>query len=232
MQVHMTLKSSNAKVGPIPVSTTTKASCPTACPLSAKGCYANGGPLAIHWTAVTAGTRGTDWKAFCDTVAGLPEGQLWRHNQAGDLPGVGNTIDGQLLGQLVEASRHARGFTYTHKPVLGEDAVSLANADHVAAANIAGFTINLSANNTAQADQLLDLNAGPVVTLMPLDGWQEGGKTAATPAGHLVVRCPAEYRDGVSCATCQLCAQADRSFVVGFTAHGASRKAADVIARG
>ena len=44
-----------------------------------------------------------------------------------------------------------------------------------------------------------------------------------------VVRCPAELRD-ISCADCgngdPLCARLDRDFVVGFTAHGPSKKKA------
>jgi hypothetical protein len=44
-----------------------------------------------------------------------------------------------------------------------------------------------------------------------------------------VVRCPAEYRD-ISCAQCgngePLCARLNRNFIVGFTAHGPSKRAA------
>ncbi len=49
--VHLTSKSSNAKTGPIPVSTSTAAWCPDSCPLKGAGCYGNGGPLAIQWKA-------------------------------------------------------------------------------------------------------------------------------------------------------------------------------------
>ena len=45
MNVHLTLKSSNAKTGPIPVSTTEKASGPPDCAMR-EGCYAASGPLA------------------------------------------------------------------------------------------------------------------------------------------------------------------------------------------
>jgi len=63
--VHLTLKSGNVKTGPIPVSTTSKASCSDTCPFKDNGCYADGGPLALHWRAVTEGARGTDWQSFC-----------------------------------------------------------------------------------------------------------------------------------------------------------------------
>ena len=47
--VHLTLKSRNAKVGPIPVSTSSAATCRDMCPLKAKGCYATfSRPLNLH----------------------------------------------------------------------------------------------------------------------------------------------------------------------------------------
>jgi len=103
MQVHLTLKSANVKTGPIPVSTTERDSCPTDCKMKNE-CYAASGPLALHWAAVSNGTRGTAWGQFTASIAALPEGQLWRHNQAGDLPQVDGTIDAVKLGQLVAAN--------------------------------------------------------------------------------------------------------------------------------
>jgi hypothetical protein len=108
MQVHLTLKSANVKTGPIPVSTTTKDSCPADCGMRAE-CYAASGPLALHWAKVTAGERGTDWPTFVAQIAQLPDGQLWRHNQAGDLPVAGGTVDAVKLGQLVHANAGRRG---------------------------------------------------------------------------------------------------------------------------
>ena len=86
MQYHLTPRSSNKKTGPIPVSTTSRDSCPDTCPLkNGGGCYAGSGPLSLHWDKV--GTdRGVSLESFCDTIRALPKGQVWRHNQAGDLP--------------------------------------------------------------------------------------------------------------------------------------------------
>lgn len=50
--VQLTMKSSNVKTGPIPVSTTGAQSCPNACSLKGSGCYAEGGPLGMHWRKV------------------------------------------------------------------------------------------------------------------------------------------------------------------------------------
>ena len=211
MQVHLTLKSANVKTGPIPVSTTEKDSCPTNCAMRAE-CYADSGPLALHWRAVSAGTRGTDWDQFAQSIAALPEGQLWRHNQAGDLPQAGGTVDAVKLGQLVAANAGKRGFTYSHH----RDSASLAWIKH---ANAWGFTVNLSANDLADADALADTQCGPVVVVVP----STTTKNTVTPKGRAVVICPATQRDDVSCATCQLC-QRQRAAIVAFPAHGARHR--------
>lgn len=124
--VKFVLKSGNAKTGEIPVSMTDRSTCPDSCSFKGKdgsghlrGCYAEGWPLSQHWTDVE--TKGVTWEAFCRQVAALPDGQLWRANQAGDLQGKGNTLDREALASLVEANRGKRGFTYTHKPVTIDD---------------------------------------------------------------------------------------------------------------
>ena len=211
MQVHLTPKSANAKTGPIPVSTTTGASCPTDCAMKAE-CYAATGPLALHWKAVSTGQRGTDWPTFTASIAALPDGQLWRHNQAGDLPQTNGTIDAAKLGQLVAANTGRRGFTYSHH----RDAQSINWIRH---ANQWGFTVNLSANDLADADTLADHAAGPVVVVLP----STTTANTTTPKGRPVVICPATQRADVSCATCQLC-QRQRGAIVGFPAHGSRQR--------
>lgn len=230
VRVHITMQSGNAKTGPIPVSTTEAPTCPPACPFNTAnqgGCYAAGGPLAIHWRKVTAGAAGGSWDDLCHTVAGMPEAQLWRHNQAGDLPGIGDAIDAPALRRLVKANAGKRGFTYTHKPVTGPHGAR--NGKAIAAANAGGFTVNLSANNLAHADDLAARELGPVVAVLPADVDGKVTKTLATPAGRTVVICPATYRDDVNCASCGLC-QRQRSTIVGFPAHGAAKRKASAIA--
>ena len=211
MQVHLTPKSANAKTGPIPVSTTTGASCPTDCAMKAE-CYAATGPLALHWKAVSTGQRGTDWPTFTASIAELPDGQLWRHNQAGDLPQSNGTVDAVKLGQLVAANTGRRGFTYSHH----RDAESINWIRH---ANAWGFTVNLSANDLQDADTLADHAAGPVVVVLP----STTTTNTTTPKGRAVVVCPATQRADVSCATCQLC-QRQRTVIVGFPAHGSRHR--------
>lgn len=217
MQYHLTKKSANRKTGPIPVSTTSSDSCPQACSFRGNGCYAESGPLAIHWRRV--GRAGMDLDAFCASIRALPDGQLWRHNQAGDLPGNGNRIDSRALAKLVKANRGRRGFTYTHKPVTDSR-----NHSAVSKANQQGFTVNLSADNLQAADRLKSLGIGPVVTVLP----STQTTNTRTPAGNLVVVCPAVTHD-VPCSECGLCAWADREVIIGFPAHGSSKKRVDAL---
>lgn len=222
-QVHLTLKSRNEKVGPIPVSTTEASSCPTACPFKKSGCYADGGPLALFWGKVSRGDAGVPWGEFCDQVKALPEGQLWRHNQAGDLPTVDQVhINAQELTDLVVANQGRKGFTYTHhNPEAGD------NAALISWANREGFTVNLSGNNLAHADDLASLKAGPVVAVVPEDHPEK----STTPAGRKVVVCPEQTGKAKSCAECKLCQKVNRDVVVAFRVHGVSkRKALAIVA--
>ena len=110
---------------------------------------------------------------------------------------------------------------------LTEGAGTTDNAAAIKSANDSGFTINLSANNLAHADQLADADIGPVVVVLP--STVHGNVKITTPAGRPVSVCPATYRDDVACDTCQLCQRQNRKSIVGFPGHGASKKRVDVI---
>ena len=245
--IAVNLKSKNSKVGPIPVSTSSAATCPPECPLKNAGCYADGGPLAIYWRKVSAGQHADSYSAFLDKIAALPAGQIWRHNQAGDLqpsPADPSAIDHAALIDLAMANRGRRGFSYTHFDPIHRPA----NARSIAAANAAGFTVNLSGNSVAHADQLAETKAGPVVTVLPVE-YERKNKRGAwletlpeykarlatlpqeTPAGHALAVCPATYTE-TNCAACQLCQRQSRKVIVGFPAHGFRTRKADLIAAG
>lgn len=218
--IQFTRTSRNAKTGPIPVTTTSEESCPHACLLKGNGCYAEGGPLAILWRKVTERKAGLAWYAAMAEISKLPKGTLWRHNQAGDLPGIGDVIDREAMGALVRANKGKRGYTYTHKPMNAD------NAGAVVDAIGQGFAVNLSANDLAHADELAGLGIAPVVVVLPAD------QTAATvtPGGRKVAICPATISDNVTCATCGLCALVNRKAIIGFPAHGASKRKASAVA--
>jgi hypothetical protein len=218
---HLTLKSSNVKTGKIPVSTSTAKTCPDACPLKNSGCYADSGPLALHWQQVTASNRGNNWLDFVEKIKALPVNQLWRHNQAGDLVGDNQKIDFKQLKLLINVNHGKRGFTYTHKPM------TKANIKAVEYANENGFTVNLSANNLKHADKLAALSIAPIVVIIG----ENLPKVNYTPKGLKVVTCPAQTSDKVTCESCGLCQLAFRKYAIGFIAHGTSKKK-DLIATG
>ena len=222
MNIGYTHRSSNAKVGKIPVTTSSKRTCPTECPMLDNGCYASAGfHTNMHWNKVTEGTRGAPLAQLCATVAKLPEGQLWRHNVAGDLiPTAEGTIDHRALWDLVAANTGRRGFTYTHYKPTGD------NLQAIEGANRAGFTVNISANSPQEATEIAQTTTAPVVTIVPSDFWTTGDKQGN------IVRCPAEEREEVTCKTCKLCSVAKRDVIVGFTVHGTQAKKANIIAMG
>ena len=238
MRIHLTEVSSNSKTGPIPVSTSSRDTCPPSCPWYEKGCYANGGPLRIHWRHVSDDSRGVGFDSFLERIRELPAGQLWRHNQAGDLSGNHSTLqhDGETnptntgkinkrdLHLLSKASSHTRGFTYTHYPVLGESRTAIHNRVAISRYNTPGFTINLSGDSPEHADRLFNLRIAPVTTVLP-SGFTD--KQFTTPGGNKGLTCPATIRDDVQCNTCKLCANYRRECIIGFPAHGSQKREID-----
>jgi hypothetical protein len=209
-------KSENRKTGKIPVTYTERSSCPPSCPHIGADCYAEDFYTRMAWDRANDGLA---WGELCERVQSLPDGQLWRHNVAGDLPGDHETINPVLLGDLVRANLGKRGFTYTHKKTPD----SLQWIKH---ANAWGFTVNLSADDAGEADFLADTGAGPVVCIVPMDT----PTRSQTPKGRPIVICPAQDRK-TTCEDCQLCQRADRAVIVGFRAHGSKAIKTDARAR-
>jgi hypothetical protein len=213
---HLTKKSSNKKTGPIAVSTTSKDSCPSTCPLKGSGCYAESGPLRLHWDAVSDGPwrdkpRGTDIESFISDLKSLPEGTCFKHNQAGDLPHFNGSINAHALGLIANAcaERKLKAWTYTH-----HDINHYGNRSLIAAAPTMGMTVNVSAHSQQQAADCHKQGL-PTVCIVPKNetrkNWEHDG------VKFLV--CPAQWSEK-NCAECKLCSVADRSCVVAFKAHG------------
>jgi len=226
MKYLLTLKSANVKTGPIPVSISSKYTCPIDCAFYHKsvsddqgGCYAAGGRLNIHWNRVTAGTMGVDFNEFCNQIEALPVKQLWRYGVAGDLPGLQDKIDPFQLKKLVKANANRDCIAYTHKYN------SKGNMELLKHANANGMTINLSANSLKHADQLSAYGM-PVVVTLPIR--QAGDpKVVFTPGARKVLVCPAVTSAKTTCKSCGLCAKRDRfdqltseRLIIGFPAHG------------
>jgi hypothetical protein len=166
--------------------------------------------------------------------------RLW---QAGDMPGDGKRIAGfNEISKLIKSLIGLEVFGFSHYPVItgtyiskntnGEECMTKVNWEDIRVnrkrikqCNSNGVAINLSANNLAHADQLANLNIGPVCTTLPSDI----NKNIRTPEGRRVVICPAVLSDSVSCKTCggnngSLCYQINRDFIIGFPAHGFKAK--------
>ena len=213
--------SSNAKTGPIPTTTSDRSTCWTGCPFYDKGCYAKSGPQAIHWRAVSAGERGYEWDAFLRLIRKLNRGQLWRHNVSGDLPVVSDgVIDGNKVVELAEANRGRKGYTYCHHPLTDT------NLGIIKYANAAGFTVNVSTESVEVADQVMSEHKIPAVAVVNSD---KTDRFYRTESGRKVITCPATLHENVTCATCGLCQQADREFIVAFPAHGTAKKTVNEI---
>lgn len=219
-------KTGNTKTGKIPTTKTTSNSCPSNCPLKSNGCYAENHWQGIQWRKLDNGQGSITIDQLADKIKALPDGQLWRHNIAGDLAHNNEQIRGDMLLTLIDANKGKRGFTYTHHRLTGEDVIASNNRYLVTLANAQGFTVNLSANNPMEADTLAKLGIGPVVTLLPED---YGQKNLQTPYGRSIVVCPAVTTEGVTCASCGLCAKVDRKSIVGFPVHGTGKNKARTI---
>lgn len=217
MLVQLTMVSGNRKVGPIPVSTTSKETCPPNCALLDTDCYARFGPLGILWSQINKGAKGMQWAAFIMAVSKFLKNTLWRHNQAGDLPGKDGYLDKQKCRELSAASRHTRGFTYTHySPLIPHNREVIAEMN-----SQPGMTVNLSADSLAQVDEYYAMGIGPVTCILPEDAKHLGNKT---PGGLHIAVCPAQTVEGMSCYFCQLCWIKERKAVVGFLAHATAKK--------
>ena len=226
------LKSGNPITGPIMVTTSPRMTCPSACPFRKGGkgdlaglCYAEHGALGgFVWTLLDRTPAGKtimnnirvfDFVELLSIIRSLPPDAMWRHNVAGDLPTNNrSTIDRAALEHIVDANRGRRGFTFTHYDVLD----NLSNRQAIKEANENGFTINLSGNSPEHADALMDLRIAPVTTILP-----ENVRTnQKTPKGRTIVICPTFTHEGVTCASCGLCAR-QRSTIMGFPAIGGQK---------
>lgn len=219
-QVALTAVSSNAKTGPIPTSTSDRATCQTTCPFYDKGCYAKSGPQAIHWRKVSNAERGVTYDQFVEQVRKIQRGQLWRHNVSGDLQHNDGNIDYLKLRKLIDANKGRKGFTYSHHVLNEHNVICLQNSNGM------GFTVNASCESVDDADRVMTEHQIPAVAVIPST---ESRRFFNTSSGRKVIVCPATIHENVTCSTCGLCQKADREFVIAFPAHGVAKKTVNEI---
>ena len=215
---HLSTVSSNVKTGPIPVSTSSRATCSPTCPFLKNGCYADYGPLAIHWNLVSDGLRGVTFPNFLLSLERIEAGRLFRHNQGGDLAHTAGRISRTFIRKMVKSVKHLRAFTYTHHDIKKGENLSLLRY-----ANRNGFVINLSTESEAAADDAIAAGL-PAVMVVPND---EERTNWRTPAGNMVLVCPAQRSDSATCATCQLCHKRGKRVIIGFLTHGTGKRKAN-----
>ena len=219
MSWHLTERSANSKTGPIAVTTSPETTCPKTCPFKGSGCYAESGPLRLHWRKVTSGARGTDLANHLDALRNINGGML-RLNQAGDLPA--NNVDARAILRAAAASGTV-AWTYTHR----KNTSFLAMLRRLAKGKTASAIVNVSGDSPSDADKY----HGKGLPVVCVTASQE--RVQRTPKGTKIVLCPAQYGK-TTCQTCgngsPLCSRRDRKTIVGFYAHGTSkRKAIEVV---
>lgn len=233
----LTVDSNNHKTGHMPVSTSPMQTCPETCPFRGRGCYSNYGPALVWWRACTRakGETAAEYRAFLGRVRNeIPEGQVWRHNQAGDLVSANNVhIDPAAALQLVAASQHTKGFTYTHYGVVEQKGTPADAATHnlrvVETMNRMGFAVNISCNSLAHADRVKDTGtSAPVTVMVPEQVMKDGTKVMQTPKGRKVVVCP-NVTKGIQCVNCNLCMKTERDAIIAFPCHGSGKKRAEEV---
>lgn len=214
-------RSENKKTGPMLVTTSPRYTCPSTCSFKDGLCYAERGFLgAFTWNALDRSSVGKVYRngvaieSLADlalAIRTLPDGAMWRHNQAGDLmPDLNDRrlICTSTLDIICSANVGRRGFTFTHfDPTLEH------NRRAILSANQRGFRINLSADTLLQADAFADIGCAPVTVILPKGHL----RNTHTPQGRKVIVCPA-LTHGVTCSTCKLCTR-ERTFIVGFPLH-------------
>lgn len=202
----------NRKLGDMATVTLSRSTCPPSCPLRGGGCYAESGPLRLHWDAVSDGRRGSEgWSELGTALVAWSKANPRRMIRIGD---AGQITDeqGDVPGPIMRALRTIgprRAIVYVH-PTRGYW------RRRASTLKAYGVALNVSREGIVPWDPVV-----PQVTVVPRGTFAEGRRRVGD-----VVQCPAEYCD-TDCARCKLCALPSRRCVVGFSAHGAQARKAE-----
>jgi hypothetical protein len=186
-------------------------------------CYAKKGPQSWHWNKVNRNERGTDWDTFCSQVEKLKPNTLFRHNVSGDLPTVGGLIDTVKLDKLQCATTNSnvRFYTYTHWHI------NPANQDTIRRFSQPGFVINVSTEKPIDALRYKQKGFDVVITntnvfdiaVYSIKHRKQPASIVVNGEDVPVIPCPEQYTESATCATCKLCARANRDYVIAFKKH-------------
>lgn len=220
-RIHVVPKSGNRKTGDIPVTYRPKSTCPTSCPFlpgsEHGGCYGTGRLFA----SADKYAGEVDVTEAADKIRrGMnPAARILRDRVVGDVLTEDGRLDRDYIMKIVQIAT-ANGLTpfgYTH-------AWREFTLDDLAFLRRSGYVMNAS-TETPSAAGAAALTRLPVVIVN--DTLVEG----SIVAGKRVVTCPAETREGITCADCGLCAKPGRDALIRFTTHGvAAAKAREAVA--
>ena len=220
MKFHFVKKSGNKKTGFMPVTYNSRLSCPNSCIFRNNGCYADNYHTALNWDKVTSGQRGGTFKELLNNIKALKPGTIWRACVAGDIPSNNKgEISRTYIKGITEANKGLKGYTYTHNRLdIGE------NISLLKTANKKGFTVNISTETEAAADNAI-LNSLPAVMVVKST---ETRLSWFTKNKNKILVCPAQT-NGVNCIDCQLCQHRPKQLIIAFKAHGNQTKKIDKI---
>lgn len=219
-------KSSNRKLGNIPVLTTSRNTCPTYCGLYTT-CYAGFGPLNIHWKKISNGERGfSSSKELFHKINGLSKNQVWRINQAGDLPSTKKgTIDRNFLNSLIKSSRHTKPICFTHHNDF--ETIKLANKKGL---NLIFSLNNLNELGNVPDDIPLSVPVNSSFCRNKKESLTSFKKRVKEPLKNLrnnyrnynkkMILCPATYMEDMTCEKCKICTKLKSDELVMFPSHG------------
>lgn len=226
--VHLTPQSGNAKTGNIPVTYRPMTTCPTDCPFlpggeNGGGCYGTG---RIFGMASKFAQTSTIQELRAKLAKAARGARFLRDRVVGDVLTPSGEIDHEYIqtvaGLAIESDLIPFGYTHAWRRMSSEDAQRIAQT---------GYVMNASCETREDVRTAIDLGMPAVIA----SDIVEDGETFTRPDGKKlrVVTCPAQTREGVTCASCGLCARKDRASVVRFNIHGTARKraAATVSAR-
>lgn len=204
------LRSSNAKIGPIPQTSRPQVTCPTDCPLMNSGCYGEnrpGRPSIFDMVEKSANLTAVDAIAT-DAPKSAP---AVRFNVVGDYLNDDGTPDTDYIEATnrVATSRPWVAIAYTH-------------AWRTLSPDMFDYTVRASCQSE---DEVREAHAAGWATVVV----DPGPDAPDTLIGSIidertVVQCPVTTGRANSCAECRLCGR--DAAVVAFPVHGSARKRA------
>ena len=155
-----------------------------------------------------------------NNIKALKPGTIWRACVAGDIPSNNKgEISRTYLRGITQANQGLKGYTYTHNRLdIGE------NISLLKTANKQGFTVNISTESEAAADNAV-LNSLPAVIVVKST---ETRRAWLTKNKNKILVCPAQT-SGANCIDCQLCQHRPKNLIIAFLAHGNLSKLIDKI---